>query len=191
MKNLKAITLQTVFITAAVLAISSCNSTPKTDDNSTAKVSGDKQADTNKDDSAFLVKAAEINLEEIKLGQLAQQNTLVPDIKDLGKMMEADHNKCMNELTTLAQKKSIAIPGTLSTDAQTTYQNMSKLTGPDFDKQYSDMMVNGHKEAIALFEKESTSASDADIRQWATATLTGLHKHLEHAIECQQNCGKL
>ena len=43
--------------------------------------------------SKILVNAAEINLEEIQLGQLAQKYSLNADVKSLGKMMETEHAK--------------------------------------------------------------------------------------------------
>jgi putative membrane protein len=61
-------------------------------------------------DAQFLVNAAEINLEEISLGQLAQKNGNTADLKELGKMMEAGHTKSLTELTLLAKEKLITIP---------------------------------------------------------------------------------
>ena len=52
------------------------------------------------------------------------------------------------------------------------------------------MMVNGHRDAIAMFEKVSTQSTDADVKGWAGAILPDLHKHLEHAIKCQNKCVK-
>jgi hypothetical protein len=36
------------------------------------------------------------------------------------------------------------------------------------------MMVSGHKDAIATFEKASTDCNETDIKNWATATLPEL-----------------
>jgi hypothetical protein len=36
------------------------------------------------------------------------------------------------------------------------------------------MMVSGHKDAIATFEKASTDCKGTDIKNWATATLPEL-----------------
>jgi putative membrane protein len=106
-------------------------------------------------------------------------------------MMEEDHTNAEKDLTTLALKKSITIPTTLDSNAQTDYKKLDNLSGNDFDRQYSDMMVDGHKAAITLFEKESADANDTDIKQMAAATLPTLQKHLDHAITCQKECGKM
>jgi putative membrane protein len=115
----------------------------------------------------------------------------MPDVKDLGKMMEEDHTKAESDLTALALKESITIPTTLDSNAQNDYKKLSNLSASDFDKQYSDMMVSGHKGAIALFENEVANANDTAIRQMAVATLPILHKHLDHAVVCQKECNKM
>ena len=60
-----------------------------------------------------------------------------------------------------------------------------------FGKKYSEMMVDGHKDAIELFEKASIESTDPDIRAWANATLPILRTHLEHSLACQKACAKI
>ena len=193
-KLLKTTLLQTVLIIAISYGISSFSYSQTSKD--TKSVANEqnaiKYANTNKEkDAKFLVDVAEINLEEIKLGQLARQKSAMADVKELGKMMETAHSKCMNELTILAKKKSIAIPSSLTDNGNDAYKKLSNLSGTSFDKEYCDMMINGHKGAIAEFEKEIKESNDADIKQFATSTLPELHSHLEHATTCQKKCEKM
>ncbi len=172
-----------------VIGITSCHNN-QPNDNSTATT--DDQSDTaSKWGGKFLVKATLINLDEIQLGQMAQKNATTEDAKEMGRMMEADHTKAQNELKSLAQQKSITLPTTLDKDGQDDYNKLNSKTGIDFDKEYCDMMVDGHKDAISLFEKDSAKATDPDIRQWAINTLPALRKHLDHATICKENCKKM
>ncbi len=140
-------------------------------------------------DAAFLVDAAEINLEEIKLGELAQERGTLQDVKDLGKMMVKEHTAAMNELKTLAKNKAITIPEVLTEDGQDAYDDLNEeKAGKDFDKDYCDMMVKGHKRAIRKFENASSNAQDADIRNWASSMLPGLRTHLDHSNMCKEKC---
>ena len=141
-------------------------------------------------DVTFLVDAANINLEEILLGQLAQKKSTMPCIQALGKMMEEDHRKSQNDLSALAKKKLIVIPTVPGDNAQDAYKKLSNESEIEFDKAYCDMMVNGHKAAIAEFEKASIKCSDSDIKGFAKATLPDLHRHLSHAIDCQKQVEK-
>jgi hypothetical protein len=50
------------------------------------------------------------------------------------------------------------------------------------------MMVNGHKDALAMFRKESTEAADSAIRQWASSMIPSLQNRLDHATDCQKKC---
>jgi putative membrane protein len=196
MKNsthFKTALLKATVITGILVVTSCSNSQENKDNKEVAEEHNEaKFGNTDKEEDAkFLVKAAEINLEEILLGKLAQQNSTVTDVSELGKMMEVEHAKCLSDLTALANKKSISIPTSAGENAQDAYKKLIGKSGKDFNTSYCDMMVNGHKDAIVLFEKESAQTNDADIKEWVTATLTDLHRHLDHAIACQNECKKM
>ena len=112
-------------------------------------------------------------------------------VKELGKMMEDEHTKAMNELKGLAKTKMVTIPDMPTQPAMDAYNTLNAKKGKDFDKAYSDMMVMGHKDAIALFEKTSANSGDANVKGWATSTLPALRKHLDHAVMCQKECNKM
>lgn len=192
MKNNK-ITLTWAAVLFMALSVA-CNNQPKHEDSKeAAEDKNEAVMEDRKDekDAQFLVNAAEINLKEISLGQLAQSKSSMKDVQDLGKMMETEHSQTMSDLKALADKKSITIPTTMTEDAQKDYDKMNEKTGHDFDKDYCEAMVKGHKDAIDMFEKASMDAKDADIRAWAASVLPALHKHLEHATACEEKCKKM
>ncbi len=43
-----------------------------------------------------------------------------------------------------------------------------------FDKAYCGMMVDTHKDAIALFEKGSAEVNDTDVKAWAAVIASGI-----------------
>lgn len=189
----------------SLFAITSCDNTPKADNtgnsNSTSSdnktvgvINNEVRVDTaaNKArDAQFVVNATNINLEEIKLGKLAQTNARMADTKVLAKMMVTDHTKALAELTALAQKKMLTVPTDAAPAVMDAYKDLSTKKGMAFDKDYSDKMVNGHKDAIALFEKASNESTDSDIKQWANGMLPGLRMHLEHSLMCQKECDNM
>jgi putative membrane protein len=160
----------------------------------TAAVSNASSTTTNNSDTSmdnqFMRKAAEINLEEIRVGRLAATKGVAADIRNMGKMLENDHSKSLNQLTTLSMKKNVTIPQELDVDAQNDYRKLDDRNGREFDKKFSDMMVDGHKEAISLFEKEASKTNDPDIRNYANQTLPVLHKHLDEAMKCQESANR-
>jgi len=185
--------LQATFISATLLGAAACQNSQKAEDTKeVAEEHNEAKFDDSKSekDAQFLVNAAEINLKEIALGELAQSKSMMTDVKDLGKMMKSAHLKSFDDLTALAKKKSITIPTSPTDEAKDDYKKLNDKSGSDFDIKYCDLMVKGHKDAIEAFEKASTDAKDADIRDWATNTLPELRAHLDHAISCQKKCEK-
>jgi len=196
MKNLNN-NLKTGFLSAAAillisLTLPSCNSSKPEETKEVAEEQNEEKFENDKEDDAkFLVNAAEINLDEIKLGQLAQDRGTQSHVKELGKMMEAEHTKAQTDLQALAAKKQITIPTTLTDDGMSANKKLMDTKASEFDKEYADMMVKGHKDAIAKFEKASTNAEDMDIRNWAESMLPTLRMHLDNAIACQKQCEKM
>lgn len=190
---IKGALLLVTFVTI-ILLFSSCSNNQKPEDTKdVAEEHNEAKFDNNKQekDAQFLVNAAEINLEEIQLGQLAQQIGRTTYVKELGKMMEKSHAKSLSDLTALAKSKMITIPTSPTDDAQDAYKTLNEKSGNDFDKAYVDRMVSGHKDAIAAFEKASTDCDDTDIRNWALASLPDLRTHLDHSIDCQKKVDKI
>jgi len=198
--KIKTTVLQLIFASSVIFGIASCENKMKESDHTTSEsetkaltpdVAEDQnEGKFNKNDdeknAAFLVKATEINLEEIGLGKLAQKKSTNKDVKELGKMMETTHTKALADLQKLAAKKSISIPTELPQDAKNAYDKLDGESEKDFNKNYADKMVSGHKDAIDLFEKQSTESSDEDIKTWATTMLPELRTHLDHSIVVQK-----
>jgi putative membrane protein len=144
-----------------------------------------------KTDAQFLASAAEINLEEIQLGQLAQTKSTVMDVKELGKMMETEHQKSLNDLTTLADKKGITLPKSVTSEAKEEYKELNNKSEKRFNDEYCELMIKGHKHAISLFESASKDSVDPEIKAWANSTLPALRAHLDHAKMCKAKCEKM
>lgn len=165
--------------------ISSCQQ--KTDTEKTAEKINREKFETRAEekDAQLLVDLAVINMEEIQLGKLAQSKSTVKEVKDLGKMMEEEHMKSLNELKAIAGKKGVTIPTDPTAQMQEKFEKMGKKQESEFNEEFCDMMVKDHKDAIDKVEKAATESQDNDIKAWASETLPGLKKHLDHAMSCQ------
>lgn len=142
------------------------------------------------DDSIFAKKAAEGGIMEVQLAQIALKNATSPAVKKHAQMMVTDHGKANAELKTLAASKNITLPAVLSEDKQKKVNDLKAKKGAEFDKAYSDFMVEDHKEDIDLFKKEAENGKDAEIKSWAAGKLPTLQSHLqmwESAKEATKN----
>lgn len=175
------------------------DSTAKTSNDSIADASSNNNStinatntkDSTKSEADFILKAAEIIKEEIKLGKLAQEKGTATHIKELGKMMYTEHTQALAELTTLAKTKMVNIPTNESEKVMDAYKKLEGKTGSDFDNAYSDLMVKGHKEAIALFETHNQKTKDADVKKLTNDMISKLKSHLEHSEKCRKEITKL
>lgn len=140
-------------------------------------------------DQMFLQKAAQGNMAEIKLGQLAQQNGSNATVKQFGERMVTDHSKLNDQAKELAEKKGITLPTGVSQKDEATYQGLSAKTGNDFDKAYITGMIKDHEMDIAEFQKEAQSATDPDIKSFASDALPTLRQHLQLARNAAKQLG--
>ena len=141
-------------------------------------------------DEVFVRDAAEGSMAEVKLGQLAEEKAQAPEVKNFAKRMVEDHSKALEEIKQLGSKDGINMPTDISHKDAETYNRLSKLSGPDFDRAYSQEMVKDHQKDIAEFKKGETSAQKPEVKEFAQKTLPTLQSHLELAQHMQAHVTK-
>ena len=152
--------------------------------NATAKATADSVSST---DRKFMEKAAAGGLAEVQLGQMAAQKASADDVKKFGQRMVDDHGKANDQLKRIATSKGVNLPTELDGSTRREMDKLSKLQGAAFDREYMNHMVSDHKKDISEFKSESRKAKDADVKQFATATLPTLEEHLQLAQSAQKS----
>jgi len=132
-------------------------------------------------DSMFVRKAAEGGMAEVKLGQLAKDRGSNKAVKDFGDRMVRDHSKANDELNNVASNKAATSRDSMNASNKALYDRLSRLSGDAFDKAYMRAMIEDHQEDVSEFRRESQSAKDPDVRQFASKTLPTLEEHLRIA----------
>lgn len=186
MKNLKAAQngiLGIAFLSLSLFFMQSFSNSKAADSKEIAEEINEVRLDDKKveKDARFLKESAAMSLEEIKLGNLAQQKGTLAETRALGKLLVNEHTALLSDLKDLASKKSISIPSAVSKDGLDAYDDLQEETGLDFDKRYSGMICRGHKKAIRQFEHASSHAEDSDIRNFATNNLSSLRSHFDRS----------
>jgi putative membrane protein len=136
-------------------------------------------------DKSFIKEAIESNLAEVKMGQLAQKNGGSDEVKNFGKMLESDHSQANTKATQVAEGLKVTAPTEPNAKQKKTYDQMAKLNGAAFDRQFATHMIADHKQDIAKFEKASKS-KDPNVAGFASETLPTLQKHLSTAQSISQ-----
>ena len=132
-------------------------------------------------DRKFLTKAAAGGMTEVEMGKLAQTQAASDQVKQFGARMEADHGKANTELKTIASSKSVELPPSPPKKEMKMMDKLKTMSGAEFDRAYMSHMVSDHKKDIELFEKESKSGKDPQVKAFATKTLPTLREHLQMA----------
>lgn len=174
----------------AVFALTSCKQEPKAEDTKeVAEESNEAKFEDNENkeyDSEFLVAAAETDLMEIEIGKLAVSKGTHAHVKEFGKMLIDDHSKSAETMKPFAARLNVTLPAAITEKGRERYEDLNEeKQGSAFDKEFADMMVKGHKEAIDKMEKAADKANDPEIRAWAAGMVPTLKAHLEHAEKLQ------
>lgn len=130
-------------------------------------------------DAEFTTKAAVAGMAEVELGKLALQKSANAQVKEFANMMVNDHGKANEELMTIAKNKNITLPTALDEDHQKMWDELNAKSGKDFDKQYVDDMVDGHKKVLDMMEKQAKDGMDADLKAFAGKTAPVVKAHLD------------
>ncbi len=132
-------------------------------------------------DSDFAARAAEANLAEIHMADLAMKTTTSQKVKDMSQRFEADHAKANTQLKEIAGKQNITLPNKMDAKDQVEYDKLSKMTGRDFDKAYAHEQVKDHKAIIIVFRREAEHGTDPELKKYAADMLPTLEHHLQMA----------
>ena len=175
----------------ALLWINGCKPPKHKEDDTQSKSEAHYELSNKEKDAAFLCRAAEIHLEEIRLADLVKTKSNNADVKQLAFMLMSEHSSTLSSLIKLAESHKIELPSKASDDASNTFNQLSSMSSADFDVAYCDEMINVHNEAITLFTRAKDETSDAEIKAWSTGTLFRLEKHLKTAQATRQKINKV
>jgi putative membrane protein len=132
-------------------------------------------------DRKFAMEAAMGGMAEVELGRLAAERGASDGVKQFGQRMVDDHSRANSELMQWASGKGITLPTTLDAKHQALMTRMRALSGAAFDSAYAREMVKDHEKDVALFQREASRGTDADLKSFAQRTLPTLQEHLTMA----------
>jgi putative membrane protein len=137
------------------------------------------------DDKKFLTTAAQSDLNEIKLSQMAEEKATNPAVKAFAQKMVAEHNKMSMSMQPFAASWGVSPPADMDSDHQKEYEKLSGLSGADFDKEYIDQMVSDHAKALDAFTTEAKDTKDAKFRAAVLKgkTMVAAHKNMAYDLK--------
>ncbi len=136
----------------------------------------------------FVTIAAQSDMLEIESSKLALQKSDSAKTKTFAQKMIDDHTATSTELKGLVSsgKVQVKVPSALDKAHQAKLDKLAKLQGKDFTKQYDDMQVSAHKDAVSLFDRYAKDGDNADLKAFAGKTLPHLQEHLTMAQDLKK-----
>jgi putative membrane protein len=169
-------------ITLALTGLSACNRGRNVE-----AAREDRSPAVSTPDQNFMIEATQANLSEIDAARLVMQKSDNSDVRDYAHMIQSDHTNSLDNLTDLMKKTAVAPPRTIPAEAQGDIDKMRGLSGPDFDREFINMMVADHQKAITMFREEIATAQNSDVKKYAEDVLPKLEMHLEKAHHLQSS----
>jgi putative membrane protein len=133
-------------------------------------------------DQQFVDFAAQTDMVEANLGQLAGSAADAQPVKDYAQMLVTDHTNDFHQLYDIAHQANLNMP--MAIDAEhnkAMIDPFQKLKGAAFDHRYVHEMIAGHTKAIAVYKKEAADAQNPALKSYAEQVLPTLQKHLDGA----------
>ena len=132
----------------------------------------------------FIKTAHEAGLVEIKASEIAKKNSTNSQVTAFADMMITDHKAIGVDVDSLARQKFVTVVDDVNHDDKIVLDSLAKKTGPEFDKAYMELMVDGHKEAAELF-KDNEESNYTAVRAVAKTWSPKIEHHLEEAKKVQ------
>jgi putative membrane protein len=125
--------------------------------------------------------AAEGGISEGELGDLAQEKSTDPKVKDFAAMIVKDHSAANQRLQALTSSKQVSLPAGGGAAEMATKTKLEALSADSFDKSYIKSQVKTHEDTVKLLEKENAPGKDTDAKAFAQSILPTVQHHLQAA----------
>jgi putative membrane protein len=133
-------------------------------------------------DRAFVTQAASSGLAEVEASRIAAEKAADPQVKSFAEKLVKDHAQSNQELQRIASAKGVALPTAPDGEQRAKLQKFRELIGGAVERSFLQQFgVDAHREAIKLFERQSSEGADADLKAFAEKTLPALREHLAMA----------
>ncbi|WGS53012.1 DUF4142 domain-containing protein [Paraburkholderia sp. D15] len=130
-------------------------------------------------DQQFVQDASQADATEIAASKLALKNSNDANVKKFARQMIVDHTKLSHGMAALVAKKGFT--ATPSADAALVGK-LQTLKGRQFDQAYVEQIgLEAHQRAVDLFQQESQSGTDSQLKAAAAHALPTIQHHLAMA----------
>ena len=134
------------------------------------------------------------NAGEVRVGQLAAKKATNPAVKKFAQELVTEHRALALEMRSLAGKLSVT-PDTVDSDVHDVMDHArdqikeltDKPAGADWDKQYIDDQIDGHKDLLEKLQDAAKNTSNTELRAAIEKATGKVQEHLTKAQGIKEN----
>lgn len=145
-------------------------------------VAADKDT-LNAADVEFVKHEAAAGMATVKIAELGVKKATRPEVKSFAETIVKEHTAANEELKKLAVTKGVELSAVIDAKHAEMFQKLEQYSGTEFDKEFLDVAVSGHKKCVGRFEDAAKDSQDNDVKTWAAKMLPSLKAHLAQAEE--------
>jgi putative membrane protein len=139
-------------------------------------------------DGQILAFTSTANKGEIAEGKVAETKATNAKVKAFARQMVTDHQAMLTEGNSFAKKNNITPDSTkgdvqdLQKDANSELQDLnSKAKGADWDKEFVDKEIDGHKKVLDKIQSFQNATQNAQLKDMLTKASQKVQQHLAKA----------
>jgi putative membrane protein len=140
-------------------------------------------------DEDLIVQAAQDNLFDIQAGQLASRNATNASVKQFGQRMVQDHTEAARRLQQVASQRNITLPIEMGVQNRAVFDQLSGLSGAQFDQAYMNEVVNGYQKDLNLLRNQAERGKDPELKTLAARYVPAVEERLQAAQNLAQQLG--
>ena len=135
----------------------------------------------NNQDKLFVRQAALGNRAEVELGKQAAGKSGSQAVKDYAARMQKEHSSSGDRLLKAGKPAKMEVPRDLDPEHLRIRDELSKLSGIEYDKAYLTAQIQDHQKTANLLLWHLSYGQNEDLLKYSSETLPVVLDHLEHA----------
>jgi putative membrane protein len=139
---------------------------------------------------SFVDKAAVAGLFEVESSELALKTSKDADVRKFADTMISEHGAANSELKALAREQGLAMPDKLDQEHAAKLKSLEEA-GRGFDAPYVKAQLDGHEQAVKIFEQYAENGDNEALQNFAIKTLPTLRMHLDSIEQMGDRVGAI
>lgn len=129
----------------------------------------------------FLQNAIRGDTSEIMLGRMAARRGDSPRVRELGRVLVAEHTTVREQASALARRMGMSVPDMPTRVAIRERIRLTPLSGETFDREFTRFMIRDHRQDVSGFRRQ-IAMNSGPVSRLARMQLPVIQKHLDMAI---------